>query len=172
MSARIPEIIDPFFLADKHRMYEGEILLSDFARLGEKITNLDDRVVFRLNFSKIGKLSTIDGFVRAKICLECQNCLQPVDVGVDSDVKLAIVHSDEEAGLITEDYEPLLCNEEKINFTDIIEDEILLSLPAIPKHEHDCFARQEAELEIEENGQSEQDSPFSVLATIKKLELK
>ena len=172
MSTRIPEIIDPFFLADKQRMYEGEIPLAVLARVDEKIINSDDKVIFKLDFSKIGKLSTIEGFVRAKICLECQYCLGPVEIEVDSNLKLAIVHSDEEAALIAEDYEPLLCAQEKIIFTDIIEDEILLSLPVIPKHEHDCFAREEVELEIEDKGQSDKDSPFSILATIKKLELK
>ena len=167
MSSRIPKIIDPFFLADKQRQFKGEIILSGFGRLTEFVKNLDDSVIFQLDFSKIGKLSVIHGFVRAKLCLECQHCLQNFDVQVDSDVQLAIVHSDEEAALITEDYEPLLCDQEKITFTDIIEDEILLSLPAIPKHQHECFERQEAQLETEENGQSGKDSPFSVLATIK-----
>lgn len=168
MSDRIPEIVDPFYLSDKQRDYKGEIPLAKLVRLANSAKNLDDSVIFQLNFSKIGKLSVIDGYVRAKVQLECQNCLKFMTIEVNSDVKLAIVQSDEEAALIPEDYEALLCIEDKITFSDIIEDEIILSLPAIPKHDNDCFVLQEPEAVVENKGEPRKDSPFSVLANIKK----
>lgn len=168
MSARIPEIIDPIYLAEKRRVYEGKVPLLKLSRLSDRINNLDGVATFHLDFTKIGKLSVIKGVIRAKIQLECQSCLQLLDIKVNSDVKLAIVESDEAAALIPEEYEPLLCNEEKITFNDIIEDEILLSLPAIPKHEYDCFERQEPDITIENEGQSGKDSPFSILSNYKK----
>jgi uncharacterized protein len=168
MSARIPEIIDPIFLAEKRRTYERKVALLKLSRLSDRVNNLENVVTFQLDFTKIGKLSVIKGVIRAKIQLECQSCLQFMDIEVNSDVKLAIVASDEEAALIPGDYEPLLCNDEKITFIDIIEDEVLLSLPAIPKHDYDCFERQEPETIIENKGQSSKDSPFSVLSNFKK----
>ncbi len=168
MSARIPEIIDPIYLAEKRRTYEGKVALLKLSRLSDRVNNLEDVATFQLDFTKIGKLSVIKGVIRAKIQLECQSCLQFMDIEVNSDVKLAIVESDEEAALIPEDYEPLLCNDEKITFIDIIEDEILLSLPVIAKHEHACFEQRKPEITIENEEQSAKDSPFSILSNIKK----
>ena len=168
MSDRIPERVDPLLLADKKRRYKGRIPLKSMERLLDIVKNQDDFAAFELNFAKSGKLSTIDGFIGAKIRLECQNCLEQLEISVNSGVKLAIVLSIEEAGLIPDDYEPLLCNERTIEFKDIIEDEILLSIPVIPKHQEDCLIRQEDETKTEFNGEPRKDSPFSVLANLKK----
>lgn len=172
MPVSIPEIINPIHLAEKQRFFEGELLLSKLVRLSVKVKNPEERLFFQLDFSKIGKLLVIKGFIQAKIQLQCQSCLQIVDVEVNSDVNLAIVQSDEAAALIPESYEVLLCNEEKMAFSDIIEDEVLLALPTIPRHQYPCFEGKQAEISIESDRQSKADSPFSVLQNFKKLELK
>jgi uncharacterized protein len=170
MSDRIPKIIDPIHLAEKRRFFDGELPLSVMTRLSTKIENLDDSVFFQLDFTKIGKLAVTKGSIRAKIQMQCQSCLQLLEIAVDSDVNLAVVQSEEQAALLPEAYEALLCEQENMVFEDIIEDEILLALPVIPKHQHRCFERQQTDLTIDSKGQSTKDSPFSVLATLKKLE--
>lgn len=162
-----PKTIDLFCAIKKQKYYEGNIVLSSLFRLHDKAKNSGDSISFGLGFNKVAGIGTIDGFVRGIIKLECQNCLQLLEFEVDSAIKLAIVQSGKEA-LIPDDYEPLLCNQEKIILTDIVEDEILLSIPGFPKHRRACFKKQAFGAVV----QASKDSPFSILATIKKLEFK
>jgi uncharacterized protein len=64
----------------------------------------------------------------------------------------------------------LMVEEEKILLNKIIEDEILLTLPAFPKHQHACSVQKTDDNSVEllvNDGQSSPKNPFSVLAKLK-----
>jgi uncharacterized protein len=62
----------------------------------------------------------------------------------------------------------LVQSEDKIAFREIVEDEIILSIPDVPKHTEVCLeqALGKTENELEEGIQKE--SPFSILKDLKK----
>jgi uncharacterized protein len=102
--------------------------------------------------------------------LECQNCLEAVDWPIDCTIKLGIVTSMDQADRLPEDYEPLMVEEEKILLKNIIEDEILLILPAFPKHQHACFVQKTDNNSVDplvNDEQSSAENPFSILAKLK-----
>jgi uncharacterized protein len=71
---------------------------------------------------------------------------------------------------LPEDYEPLMVEEEKILLKNIIEDEILLILPAFPKHQQSCFVQKIDNNSVDPlvNGdKSSPENPFSILAKLK-----
>ena len=71
---------------------------------------------------------------------------------------------------LPEDYEPLLVEEGKIPLKNIIEDEILLILPAFPKHPHTCFVQKfdnNSVVPLVSDEQSTPENPFSILAKLK-----
>ncbi len=75
---------------------------------------------------------------------------------------------------LPDDFEPLLVDqEEKIDLKDIVEDELLLCLPTIPKHKSDCTAvnavQQNIGVATEKSNLTK--NPFSILADFKKLEI-
>jgi len=115
-------------------------------------------------------LAKVEGQIEAVLELTCQNCLQAVQWPVKNTVKLGIVTSVDQADRLPEDYEPLLVDEEKILLKNIIEDELLLILPAFPKHQHDCLAHKSGNNKVDfllSEQQSLTENPFSILAKLK-----
>jgi len=170
MLARLPEYIDPLHLADKRGELKGQIPVSSLDRLADVLFNDTGVVTVDLFFGREGRLAKVEGQIDAVLELKCQNCLQAVQLPVKSTVKLGIVTSIDQADRLPEDYEPLLVDEEKILLKNIIEDELLLSLPTFPKHQHDCLAdsayvNKADSLSGEQQSPSE--NPFSILAKLK-----
>jgi uncharacterized protein len=171
MLDRLPEYIDPLHLADKRCELKGRISLSNLDRLAEMLADDKGSVAFDLLFGREGRLAKIDGRIEADLELKCQNCLQAVQWSVNSEVKLGIVTSIDQANRLPEDYEPLLVEEEKVLLKNIIEDELLLVLPMFPKHQHACLIPNLGDSDVDSIANSEHSSPqtpFSILANLKK----
>ena len=168
MLDRFPEYINPLSLAEKHREYKGELSVLSMQRLSELLINSEGWVHFQLLFSKQGKVATITGEIEAEVYLECQNCLGTMVHVVRKTVQLGIINSTDEIKQLSDHFEPLVQSEDKIAFREIVEDEIILSIPDVPRHTEVCLeqALGKTENELEEGIQKE--SPFSILKDLKK----
>jgi uncharacterized protein len=170
MSDRLPEYIDPLHLADKRGTLKGQIPIKSLDRLSEILANDTGTVTLELFFGREGRLAKVEGHIEADLELVCQNCLEAVKWPIDCLVKLGVVASIDQANRLPEDYEPLLVEEGKIPLKNIIEDEILLILPAFPKHPYNCFVRKSDDNNLVPLANDEQltsDNPFSILAKLK-----
>ncbi len=171
MLTRLPEYIDPLHLADKRGELKGQIPVSSLDRLADILFSDVGHVVVDLYFGREGRLAKIEGQIEADLALKCQNCLQAVEFTVKNFIKLGIVTSIDQADRLPEDYEPLLVGEEKILLKNIIEDELLLILPAFPKHQHNCLTNKLVNNKVDfslNEQQSPNENPFSILAKFKK----
>ena len=128
-------------------------------------------------FGKAGKLATVEGHISAVLALKCQRCLEAVEWPVTGDIHLGIVGSLAQADRLPEGYEPLMLEDEgKIPLKNIVEDELLLSLPSIPKHDNDCSAPNmpgTTQITISKPVSAGTENPFSILTELssqKKLE--
>jgi len=170
MLARLPEFIDPLHLADKRGELKGQIPVSGLDRLADLLFSDTGAVTVDLFFGREGRLAKIEGQIETVLELKCQNCLQAVQWPVKSNVKLGIVTSLDQADRLPEDYEPLLVDEGKTLLKNIIEDELLLILPAFPKHQHDCLGRKPSDKQADvllNEQPSPTENPFSILAKLK-----
>jgi uncharacterized protein len=170
MLARLPEYIDPLHLADKRGELKGQIPISSLDRLADVLFSDTGAVTVDLFFGREGRLAKIEGEIEAVLELECQNCLKAVQWTVKNNIKLGIVTSIDQADRLPEDYEPLLVDEGKIPLKSIVEDELLLVLPAFPKHQHDCLAHKSDNKKVDfllNEQHSPTENPFSILAKFK-----
>ncbi len=175
MLARLPEYIDPLHLADKRGVLKGQIPLHNLKRLADLLSDDSGSVAIELFFQREGRLATIDGRLEAVLQLRCQNCLEALEWPVNSEVKLGIVTSIEQADKLPEEFEPLMLEGKTILLKDIVEEEVLLALPAFPKHQHACFETSHFEKDIPTNKAesfvdekpSSRENPFSILANLK-----
>jgi uncharacterized protein len=170
MLDRLPEYIEPLHLADKRGELKGKLPLKSLDRLARMLVNDSGTISVDLFFGREGRLAKVEGHIEAILELECQNCLEAVKWPVDCNIKLGIVTSIDQANRLPEEYEPLMIEEEKILLKNIIEDEILLNLPAFPKHEHTCFVSKtdNDNLNTVVNDEpSPTRNPFSILAKLK-----
>ncbi|HHJ39188.1 MAG: hypothetical protein AXA67_11660 [Methylothermaceae bacteria B42] len=163
MPARLPDLIDPLHCVDKGRHWQGEIPLSRMTRLATMIVNPEEKAVINLTFSREGKVAAVTGSVRATLALTCQRCLEPVFMTVDQPIQLGIVTSIEEGEALPEPYEPLLLEDEQIRLGSIVEDELILVIPNVPRHD-DCRVLQ---VQTGSGEKGRRDNPFEVLANWK-----
>lgn len=168
MSDRLPKFIAPLLLTERGRGLEGELELSGFPRLAELLADKQGTAVFELSFFKQDRQAVLQGRIATVLILRCQNCLQKLDWPVDCEFRLGIVASLDEANLLPDDLEPLLIGQEKTILNDIIEEELLLSVPLFPKHAKQCFDHRQYAAAPAETKQTRTDNPFAVLATLKK----
>ncbi len=145
----------------------------DLPRLAGAVADTGGGVELRLVFDRgeSGR-AAITGFVKADLVLECQRCLSPMAASIESRLSIALVGSIEEAGRLPEHYDPLLLDEPRIRLLDIVEDELLLSLPQIPRHEEgECCAaggRETSQPEADFDRLDDRPNPFAVLSELKK----
>ena len=104
--------------------------------------------------------------------LVCQSCLQDCAVDLDEKRRFILVLTDAEADeypIEDEEQEPLVVNQH-FNLLETIEDEVLLSLPLIPKHP-EGFCEPHASTFGSETGEevsNERENPFKILKNMKK----
>ncbi len=170
MLDRLPEYIEPLHLADKRGALKGKIPLRSLDRLAKILANDSGTISIDLFFGRDGRLAKVEGHIETVLELECQNCLEAVKWPIDCNIKLGIVTTIDQANRLPEEFEPLMVQEEKILLKNIIEDEILLNLPAFPKHQHTCFVSKTENNNLNTFVSDEPSStknPFSILAKLK-----
>jgi uncharacterized protein len=114
----------------------------------------------------------LDLALKGRLHLVCQRCLQDCAVNLDEKRRFILVATEAEADdypLEDEEQEPLVASQH-FNLLETIEDEVLLSLPLIPKHP-EGFCEPHATvfgLEDEDEGADERENPFNILKNMKK----
>ena len=114
----------------------------------------------------------LDLALKGRLHLVCQRCLQDCAVNLDEKRRFILVATEAEADdypLEDEAQEPLVASQH-FNLLETIEDEVLLSLPLIPKHP-EGFCEPHATvfgLEDEDERSDERENPFNILKNMKK----
>lgn len=173
MLDRLPQQIDPLAFAERQRALQGQIPLSKLSRLADLLMDTNGQVEIDLAFSKNGRLSVVQGHIKADLVLECRTCLEALSLPLELEVNLAMVQSLEQAERLSGEYEPLMLEDEKILLHELVEDELLLAMPDFPRHEFECkpYKQSTDPVESTENNpqQSQSNNPFSVLAKLKNI---
>jgi uncharacterized protein len=170
---RLPVEVDPFRLAEARRLLEGEIPLTLMKRLLPLLANAEGAVHLSLEFGvdTMG-LAAMTGTAQADLELLCQRCMEPMDWSLELQLALAFIRPDVDEAGIPGPYEPYVVESVPLRLSDMIEDEIILALPSIPRHElAQCPANewlQEDESAATETAADDEQrqSPFSALADL------
>lgn len=135
MSKTLQIEIDPYTCADQRRIFEGVVSVDNITRLEADIDSSTPDIKAVLEFAREGKFIVVMGRIRGYLVLQCAACLEAVDFSVDIDFKLAIINDDALIPLLPTDCEPKVYEGEKILLSDIVEDELVLAVPDIVRHE-------------------------------------
>jgi uncharacterized protein len=74
---------------------------------------------------------------QATVRLECQRCLQPAAYHLDIDRRFRFVRDEDEAARLDEESEDdVLALPRVLDLESLIEDELILTLPIVPRHEN------------------------------------
>jgi uncharacterized protein len=114
--------------------------------------------------------------VHGSVWLTCQRCLQPYSQHLDVDATYRIVATEDEADEypLDDDEVEVIVGSRQFDLIDLIEEELLLSLPLVPKHSvcpevHESLLPESDEAEAAEGGEQEVEkpNPFAVLEKLK-----
>lgn len=101
-----------------------------------------------------------------RLPLECQRCLKPVDTPLDIARDFLFVHGEDAAAQLDADSEDdVLALTRSLDLHELIEDELLLALPLVPRHE---VCPQPLHVPPSDEVLEEKPNPFAALAALKR----
>ncbi|MDR0717579.1 MAG: YceD family protein [Azoarcus sp.] len=158
-------IADVFGFAAEGRVLEGELPVALFRRLADQLANGEGVVRWRLAGSLDAEGEPrLDLEVFGRLALRCQRCLASLAWDLAVGAALRPVRAGQalpEDELENDEIDAIEVDGE-VDVLSLIEDEIILALPIVPRHE-DCDAPRPAEA----GGGSRRESPFAVLAGLR-----
>lgn len=171
--AQLPIQVDPRRLAEQNVILEGEVTVAELERLADRLFDNAGTVWAKFDFGRDpGGCNTINAHIKAKLVLQCQRCMQPMAYTVDTHFVLSPIAKEEEADNLAADYEPLpLPAGDLVSLLVLIEDELLLSVPIVPKHDTAACKVKLADVNQADDAEErveEKPNPFAVLKQLKK----
>ena len=150
--------------------YEGAVAISELTRLGDLLYPADAAAATRavelqFEFSRNEfDVPIIAGRLRTSLELQCQRCLQPLELPLELDFRLMIDASDE---LLRDSSEETLYSDEGyIDLFELVEDELILAIPLVALHE-DTGCNKYWPTPESQTGVDQQEHPFAVLQQLK-----
>jgi len=154
-----PAAIDGLAFARNAEVLKGRLGMESLPRLAQSGCSgsvLDFVLKGEINErGRPGLTLVVDGSVR----LQCQRCLGNLDLPVRLEAQLELASSEAEITAADDDIERVAAGRE-MSVAALVEDEVLLALPMVPKHEHCSLA---AEL-----GANAKPPAFQALAALRK----
>lgn len=119
----------------QRQAYRGEVPLRSLERL--RLALADDAGVLsaELQAEKSRGREMLEGTIDGVLVLRCQRCEQPLPWTLHVDVSLRLVHTEEEEEAVLHETDPYLVQDDSLPLQDIVEDEVLLALPMLPRCE-------------------------------------
>jgi uncharacterized protein len=162
----LPIHIDPRKLAMQISRLEGCVDASKLPRLVAAVNSISGDATATLNFeNEHARAALVDGEVNIKVEIHCQRCLDPVAVELQTAFALQVISGEEYVDRVATSREPWIVEDRMANLHQMLEDELLLVLPAVNYHPAgtctgDTFMTHREPDEVVE-------SPFNVLRSLK-----
>ena len=161
---KLPNKINFFNFAKKEVKLNGDYKVSELSRLSEIASNENDKVEVDLSFRLVnGRIPCVEGIIKSILILDCQRCLDSLQVDLKVPFDIAFVRNEFQADSLDDKFEIYLIGEEELDTKNLITDEILLSIPMAPSHDFDCGLKTDKGDLVEEF----REHPFDALKNIK-----
>jgi uncharacterized protein len=172
MSEPWSQLNDVDRLADRQADVAFEIPLSRLPRVQAKFAGAEGAVSGHAHFRREAALRVAELEMHGDAHLVCQRCLTPMVWPLDSESRAAILANESDADRVPQDLETVLAVDDRIRVSDLVEEEVLLTLPLVPLHADpaDCAMEEDAPepLEEEQGPAQETQRPFERLGELLK----
>ena len=166
MPKQLPETTNFLKQAERNVTLEGVMPLAKLERLSEVLCGNSGELIAKLYFTSNKGYLGLHGKVDATLELTCQRCMEPMKHEVSGRFNLGLMTSEGFEDKLPPDVDPYLLEEDEQSVLDILEDELLLSVPIAAMHQQECSAflqKQNKERRVEK----EKSNPFAVLKDLK-----
>jgi uncharacterized protein len=172
MSREYPDWISPNRAAEGKRIFSGTIPLVRMKRLAALLVDAKGEASFTAAFrTDLDQRIVIDLQVEAALPLICQASLEVYYEQVKRSRELAVIEDDSEQFELPENYEPVLTENGRLAIAGLVEDELLLGLPQIPRKpglQEVVYSTGGQELTSETLPEGSRKNPFSALQDLLK----
>jgi uncharacterized protein len=123
-------------LGEREASLRGEVAVVKLTRLSPLVHADHGRsVAVRLNFGRAsdGRVAVALSF-QVTLSLVCQRCLDAVEYPLDETVNWVIAESGSAIATEPDECELLVLGSDKLRPVDLLEDELIVSLPLVPRH--------------------------------------
>jgi uncharacterized protein len=132
----LPQLIDPLECLGQQQVFEGTVDSDQLTRLSEQLSGIEASIPYKLSFYQDDAGRCI---VQCDIttCLNvvCQRCAQKMELPIKVASHLCVIANDKAAEGLPKNYEPLVSIEGMISPLEVIEEELILAIPMIPRHD-------------------------------------
>ena len=169
----LPIRFDPQTFADQQTTLNGLIAVKAMQRLQTSIMSSEAMVSTKLSFSRgLYGYPFVRGVAHADVTVRCERCLDQVNISLDPVIEVLVKPTEEDLP------NQLAPNEESpdiheyagnlLTLSDLIEEELLLVMPLVPRHEDISLCNQDmvAWLASNEGPKAEAkraENPFAIL---------
>jgi uncharacterized protein len=159
---------------DVDRLSEAEadidfaVPLAELPRLRSQLASVEGEVRGRVHFGRAAGIPIAELTMSGTARLACQRCLGPLDIPVETTARVGLIGAEADMSRVPDDLEPMLAREGRISVGEIVEEELLLTLPIVPLHDEDadeCVVAPSAPLVTDEQ-QEETQRPFEGLGEL------
>lgn len=173
---KLPKVIDPSMFKAGLQQSIVTIPVTALKRLNDIAQKRSSDIQLTMRWGKnTGGVSIVSGELQMELVLQCQRCLGEYLYHLDRSFSLPIEYrqiTDEET-VLDKDEKLLLQHGEVISTLELIEDEILLSIPLHPRHADISACDQNMlsrKTEYKPDSDEVKKNPFTVLKHLKSLE--
>ena len=147
------------------------VSLAELPRLRAQLASVAGEVHGRVHFRRqtgipVGELE-MSGTAR----LICQRCLEEMELAIEAQTQVGLIATEADMARVPEELEPVLAPDGRISVAELVEEELLLTLPIVPLHadaaDGTCVVAPEAPLATD-GREVETQKPFAQLAELLK----
>lgn len=171
MLNRLPDWIDPVHCAKHDMCFNAHVNQQAMKRLLEQVERPNGDVSVDIAFSRHPKLKVpqFDLKVKTQLVLTCQRTLEPFVFDVDVQVQGVYVSSLQMAEDIDDEIEVYELPQEKVSLLELVEDELLLTIPMIPRKDEAALSWVDEDVVLTaETASQAKPNPFALLGELKK----
>jgi uncharacterized protein len=138
--------------------------------LRSQIASVEGLVSGRVHFTRESGFVVADLSMSGVATMSCQRCLGAMNEPVSSEVRVALINAEADAGRVPEHLEPVLAAGGRVTIGELVEEELLLGLPIVPLHAEasECVVAEEVPAVKVEAPEPTTQKPFAQLGELLK----
>lgn len=167
----LPATVDAIRAADRELVLDERMPVTRFLRFTSCLADGSGEVRAHMAFGRDERgARCLQVILQAEVMLMCQRCLDSMRYPVNIENRFTLLMDEAASEELAEGEDWLLVTEEGLSLREVLEDELILSLPIVPRHaigDSECRGV-ETVLDTEVYAGPEKENPFAVLAALKK----
>jgi len=159
----VPQRVRASSAVSQAACYQGSVAVAAMPRLRELLAADSAMVEVDLNAEKAFGRNNLKGELRGSLLLQCRRCDKNYVWQLDSQLNLCLVENEEQERAVLESADPYWVQDDQLPLHEIIEDEVILALPMLPRCPTCESIVRDAPLPMGEVAPRQRENPFAAL---------